>query len=58
MDTSGLIPPLVMLVSALMMAVSGLAVKKLKWPWISDYAPPISLIAGMASAISITALLG
>ena len=57
-DTSGLIPPLVMLVSALMMAVSGLAVKKLKWRWISDYALPISLIAGMASAIPITALLG
>ena len=56
-DTSGLIPPLVMLVSALTMAVSGLAVKKLKWPWISDYALPISLIVGMASAIPITALL-
>lgn len=57
-DTSGLIPPLVMLVSALTMAAAGLAVKTLKWPWIADYALPISLIAGMASAIPITALLG
>lgn len=57
-DASGLIPPLVMLVSALVMCLSGLAVKKLKWPWISDYALPISLIVGMAGAIPITAALG
>ena len=57
-DMSGLIPPLVMLVSALVMCVCGLAVRKFKWPWISDYALPISLILGMASAIPITALLG
>ena len=57
-DTSGLIPPLVMTVSALVMCIAGLAVKKLKWRWISDYALPISLIAGMASAIPITAWLG
>ena len=57
-DFSGLIPVLVMLVSELMMGISGLAVKKLKWSWIADYALPISLIAGMASAIPITAWLG
>ena len=57
-DFSGLIPVLVMLVSALMMGISGLAVRKLKWSWIADYALPISLIAGMASAIPITAWLG
>lgn len=57
-DTSGLIPPLVMVVSALVMCICGLAVKRLKWPWISDYALPISLIIGMVSAIPITALLG
>ena len=44
-DFSGLIPVLVMLVSALMMGISGLAVRKLKWSWIADYALPISLIA-------------
>ena len=57
-DSSGLIPPLVMLVSALVMGVSGVAVKVLKWRWISDYALPISLVLGMASAIPITAWLG
>lgn len=57
-DSSGLIPPLVMLVSALVMGAAGLAVKKLKWRWISDYALPISLVLGMASAIPITAWLG
>lgn len=57
-DTSGLIPVLVMLVSAVVMALSGLLVKILKARWISDYALPISLIAGMASAIPITAWLG
>ena len=57
-DTSGLIPPLVMTVSALVMCIAGIAVKKLKWRWIADYALPISLIAGMASAIPITAWLG
>ena len=57
-DTSGLIPPLVMLVSALVMCIAGIAVKKLQWHWIADYALPVSLIAGMASAIPITAWLG
>jgi hypothetical protein len=56
-NLSGLIPPLVMLVSALVMCVAGLLVKKYKWRWIGDYALPISLIAGMASAIPITAWL-
>ena len=56
-DMSGLIPVLVMLVSALVMCLAGLLVKALKWRWISDYALPISLIAGMASAIPITAWL-
>ena len=54
---SGLIPPLVMLVSALVMCLAGLIVKKYKWRWVGDYALPISLIAGMASAIPITAWL-
>lgn len=53
-DLTGLIPVLVMLVSAAMMGVCGLALKKLKWNWMNDYALPISLIVGMASAIPIT----
>ena len=54
--TAGLIPVAVMGVSAAIMVVLGLAMKK--WKWLGDYALPISLILGMASAIPITAWLG
>jgi len=54
--TSGLIPVCVMAASALVMVILGLAMKK--WKWIGDYALPISLVAGMAAAIPITAWLG
>ncbi|MBR7183977.1 MAG: DUF5058 family protein [Clostridia bacterium] len=50
----GLIPVAVMAVSALVMCLSGLLVAKTKVRWISDYALPVSLIIGMASAIPIT----
>lgn len=53
----GLIPVCVMAVSALVMCLSGVLVKLLKARWISDYALPISLVAGMASAIPITSWL-
>ena len=53
-ETWGLIPVCVMAVSALLMAVCGLISKKCKIRWITDYALPISLIGGMASAIPIT----
>ena len=56
-DFTGIIPVLVMAASAVVMLLSGLLVKKLKWRWISDYALPISLIVGMAAAIPITAWL-
>ena len=56
-DTTGLIPVLVMAVSAVVMLVCGLLMKITKARWINDYALPISLIAGMASAIPITSLL-
>lgn len=56
-DMTGLIPVLVMAVSALVMCVAGVLVKKTQWRWVSDYALPISLILGMASAIPITAWL-
>ena len=54
--TAGLIPVCVMAVSALVMVVLGLAMRK--WKWLGDYALPISLVLGMAAAIPITALLG
>ena len=56
--TSGLIPVCVMAVAALVMVLCGALMKLLKWKWLNDYALPISMIAGMASAIPITAWLG
>ena len=53
-DPSGLIPVCVMIVSALVMALCGLLMKQRGWRWIGDYALPLSLILGMASAIPIT----
>ena len=55
---AGLIPVCVMVISALLMVACGLLAKKLRVHWITDYALPISLIGGMASAIPITAWLG
>ena len=55
--TSGLIPVCVMGVAALVMVICGLLMKKPKLKWLSDYALPISLVLGMASAIPITAWL-
>ena len=56
--TSGLIPVCVMAVSALVMIVLGLLMRKPKLKWLGDYALPISLVLGMVSAIPITAWLG
>ena len=56
--TSGLIPVCVMAVSAVVMVVCGLLMKKPKFTWLGDYALPISLIAGMAAAIPINSWLG
>jgi len=56
--TSGLIPVCVLAVAAVVMVVCGLLMKKPKFAWLGDYALPISLILGMASAIPITAWLG
>ena len=57
-STSGLIPVAVMLVAAVVMVICGLLMKKPKFRWLGDYALPISLVLGMASAIPITAWLG
>ena len=56
--TSGLVPVCTMGASALAMVACGLLMCKPKLKWLSDYALPISLVAGMAAAIPITALLG
>ena len=57
-DFSGLIPVCVMAVSAIAMAICGGLSTKFKIRWLTDYALPISLISGMASAIPFTNWLG
>ena len=56
--TSGLVPVCVMGVSMLSMLICGLLMKKLGWKWLNDYALPICMVLGMASAIPFRALLG
>lgn len=55
--TYGLIPVCVMAVSALVMVACGLLMRRPKLKWLSEYALPISLVLGMASAIPLTAWL-
>ena len=57
-DLSGLIPVCVMAASMLLMLICGLIAKLTKIRWITDYALPISLVGGMASAIPFTNWLG
>ena len=57
-STSGLVPVLVMIISALLMCVCGLLINKLKWKWLNDYALSICMVAGMAVAIPLTSWLG
>ncbi len=57
-DPSGFIPVCVMAVAAVVMAVCGLIAAKAKIRWLTDYALPMSLIVGMASAIPFTMMLG
>ncbi len=57
-STSGLIPVVVMAVSALCMCLCGLLINKLKWKWVNDYALPICMIIGMLAAIPVSAWLG
>lgn len=56
--TKGLIPVCVMLTSAVVMAICGILAKKCNLRWMNDYALPISLVAGMISAIPFTQWLG
>ena len=56
--TSGLVPVCTMGVSALVMVVLGLLMRKPKLKWLGDYALPISLVLGMVAAIPITTALG
>ena len=57
-NPSGLIPVLVMMVSAVVMAICGIIATKAKIRWLTDYALPMSLVVGMISAIPFTMWLG
>jgi len=56
-DYTGLIPVCVFFIAAAVMIGCGLLLKRTGKRWISDYALPVSLIAGMAAAIPVTAWL-
>lgn len=57
-STSGLIPVIVMAISAVLMLLCGLVMKLTKWKWINDYALPLCMVASMALAIPITMAIG
>ncbi len=57
-NTACLIPVLVMVTSALLMAVCGLLATRCGIRWLTDYALPLSLVGGMAAAVPLTAWLG
>jgi len=54
----GYIPIAVALVSAVLMAVCGILIKKCRMAWLEQYALPISMLGAMAASIPITALMG
>ena len=51
---AGWLPVFVMIVSALIMSVIGIFVKKLKIKWLEDFALPITMLSSMALSIPIT----
>ncbi len=51
------IPVFVMAISAAIMAVCGLLIKKLGWKWLNDYALPLSMIGSMALSIPVTLII-
>ena len=54
---SGYIPIVVALISAAIMGVCGLLLKKLKWTWLEQYALPIYMLGAMALSIPVTWLM-
>ncbi len=53
----GFIPLVVALISALLMGVCGLLLKKFNWKWLEQYALPISMLGAMAASIPVTWLM-
>ena len=54
----GFIPLVVALVSAVIMAVCGILIKKCHIAWLEQYALPLSMLGAMAASIPVTALMG
>lgn len=55
---SGLIPIFVLLVSAAVMGICGILIKKCNMKWLETYAMAISMVAAMAFAAVITPIIG
>ncbi len=55
---AGWIPIFVLLVSAVIMAVCGLLIKKCNWKWLETYALAISMVGAMIFAVLITPVIG
>lgn len=55
---AGWIPIFVLLVSAAIMAVCGLLIKKCGWKWLETYAMAISMVGAMLFAVLITPVIG
>lgn len=51
------IPVFVMTISAAIMALCGVLLKKFNWKWLNDYALPISMIGSMALAIPLSLII-
>ncbi|MBR3873161.1 MAG: DUF5058 family protein [Clostridia bacterium] len=54
----GFIPIVVALISAVIMAICGLLIKKCNMAWLEQYALPLSMLGAMAASIPVTALMG
>jgi len=54
---AGFIPVFVLLVSAALMGIVGLLIKKFKWAWLETYALAISMVGAMIFAVLITPVL-
>ena len=57
-DFTGLIPVFVMLTSAVVMVICGVAAMRTKARWLQDYALPISMLCGSAASSPLTNWLG
>lgn len=51
------IPVFVLIISAGLMGICGILLKKFKWKWLNDYALPISMIGSMILAVPISILI-